>query len=67
MMSFRIGIIGIGGMGSAHAQAIKDGKVKGATLVAVADIDPEKLTLTTRRTGGNPRFQCTFCQYTQRG
>ena len=55
-MSFRIGIIGIGGMGSAHAQAIKDGKVKGATLVAVADIDPEKLTIAKEKFGDD--LQC---------
>lgn len=40
----RMGIIGVGGMGSFHADYIKNGKIKGCELSAVCDIVPEKLT-----------------------
>ena len=38
----RIGIVGIGNMGSFHAQNILDGKVKNASLTAICDIDTAK-------------------------
>lgn len=41
----RIGIIGIGNMGRAHAQHITGGKVPGLILGAVADLLPEKADL----------------------
>ncbi len=43
MNTVRIGIIGIGNMGSAHATAIGKGEIKGLTLAAVADTDPARL------------------------
>jgi predicted dehydrogenase len=39
----RLGIIGVGSMGSCHAKTIKDGKVKRCKLSAVCDIDPKAL------------------------
>ena len=39
MKKVRIGIIGIGNMGSAHALSISEGKVDGLELTAVCDID----------------------------
>ena len=42
-MKIRMGIIGIGNMGSAHANAIFQGKVEGLELSAVCDIDKERL------------------------
>lgn len=42
MDTVRIGIVGIGNMGSAHAANIFAGNIKGLTLGAVCDIDPEK-------------------------
>lgn len=39
----RVGIIGIGGMGSGHAKNIIDGKVPQMKLAAVADVNPERL------------------------
>ena len=39
----RIGIIGIGNMGSYHAKGIKDGKCPGIELTAVADFEPKRL------------------------
>ncbi|TDO91323.1 putative dehydrogenase [Halanaerobium saccharolyticum] len=43
MSEVKIGIIGIGNMGSSHAQNIFQGKVKGAKLTAVCDIDDQRL------------------------
>ncbi len=39
----RIGIIGIGNMGSGHAKIIYDNGVDGAVLTAVCDINPKRL------------------------
>ena len=41
--TIRIGIVGIGNMGSAHLSNILDGKIKNASLGAVCDVDREKL------------------------
>lgn len=43
MEKVRIGIIGIGNMGSSHALNIARGRVPGAELTAVCDINPERL------------------------
>lgn len=43
MSKVRIGIIGIGGMGSSHAQNIMAGKVPHAELTAVCDVRAERL------------------------
>lgn len=43
MNNVRIGIIGIGSMGSAHARELMAGKVPHAELTAVCDIRPERL------------------------
>lgn len=43
MDKVKIGIIGIGNMGTAHARNIVEGKVPGGKLVAVCDIKPERL------------------------
>ena len=40
--NINVGVIGIGNMGSAHAACVASGKIKGMTLTAVCDIDPEK-------------------------
>jgi len=39
----KVAIIGIGNMGTAHATALRDGKVSGAELKAVCDIDDSRL------------------------
>ena len=39
----KLGIIGVGNMGSSHAQNIKEGKCPEIELVALADINPERL------------------------
>ena len=43
MRLVRVGIVGIGNMGSAHASNIYLDKVKGMKLTAVCDIDAERL------------------------
>ncbi len=43
MDTVRIGIIGIGGMGSNHARYLNDGNVPNAELTAVCDINPARL------------------------
>lgn len=43
MIKVRIGIIGIGNMGSSHAQNLIHAKVEGAQLTAVCDINPKRL------------------------
>ena len=43
MSKVRIGIVGIGNMGSGHAHQLLAGKISRLELTAVADIDPAKL------------------------
>lgn len=43
MSKVRLGIVGIGNMGNAHAQNILAGKIARLELTAVADTDPERL------------------------
>ncbi len=53
MGNIRVGIIGIGGMGSGHARLFKQGEVPGAELKAVCDINPERLKWAKRELGEN--------------
>ena len=43
MSNVKIGIIGIGNMGSSHAVYLNNGEVPGAELAAVCDTNPERL------------------------
>ncbi len=43
MDEVRVGVIGIGNMGSSHCRQIAGGNIDGATLAAVCDIKPERL------------------------
>lgn len=52
----RIGIIGIGNMGSAHAVRIYKGQIEGLRLVAVCDIAPAKLEWAEKELPGVARF-----------
>ncbi|MBQ9782913.1 MAG: hypothetical protein IJW44_00145 [Clostridia bacterium] len=40
--SVRIGIIGVGNIGTAHASAIYEGKIPGLCLCALCDKDPAR-------------------------
>jgi len=44
MNNVRVGIIGVGNMGSSHAKGLFEGKVKGAELAAVCDSNAGRLT-----------------------
>ena len=48
MNGVRVGIIGIGNMGSAHFRCIKSGKIIGMTVTAVCDICEDKLISVNR-------------------
>ena len=56
MNKVRIGIVGIGNMGSAHAKSILDGNVPRLELGAVCDIAPEKLDWAKNNLPGVPTF-----------
>jgi predicted dehydrogenase len=43
MKPVRFGVIGVGNMGSYHARVLAEGRVSGAVLTAVADVDPARL------------------------
>ena len=43
MQTVRIGIVGVGNMGSAHAHCIRSGRVGGLSLTALCDNDPKRL------------------------
>ena len=48
---FRIGIIGLGTMGTSHADTVARGDIDGAALAAVCDVQPERLALARERYG----------------
>ena len=57
MEKIRLGIIGIGNMGSGHATRIKAGNCPDFVLTAVADINPKRLEWAERELGdGVKRF-----------
>ena len=43
MKEVRLGVIGVGGMGTNHAQNVEAGKVRGMRLTAVCDVNPRQL------------------------
>ena len=53
MNKVRIGVVGIGNMGSVHAKNLFEGKVKGAELTAVCDIKQERLDWAKKDIGGD--------------
>lgn len=58
MNTVRFGIIGIGNMGTTHAQSLYDGKIKNAVLSAVCDIDPARRTWASTHLPGVSVFSC---------
>lgn len=52
MNNVRVGVIGIGNMGSAHSYCIADGEINGMTLAAVCDIDINKLNSFSEKYSG---------------
>jgi predicted dehydrogenase len=53
MSNVRIGIVGLGNMGSGHAKYLIEGQVKGAVLTAVSDIRPERLAQVKEQWGSS--------------
>lgn len=53
MREVRLGVIGVGNMGTVHANSVLEGKVPGCRLVAVCDSDPARLA----RFGGVEAFK----------
>lgn len=53
----RLGIVGLGSMGSAHARAIADGKIAGLLLAAVCDIDKSRRTWAQENLTDVPFFE----------
>lgn len=53
MKKVRIGIIGIGNMGSSHAKNLFNGEVQGAELTAVCDVNTERLKWAKDTLGDN--------------
>lgn len=53
MDTVRIGIIGIGNMGTNHAKRIVNGEVPGAELTAVCDRNPQRLTWVKENLAGD--------------
>ena len=45
MNEVRFGIVGVGGMGTSHSRKFRDGEIKRARLVAVCDVDADRLGL----------------------
>ncbi|MDD4699300.1 MAG: Gfo/Idh/MocA family oxidoreductase [Oscillospiraceae bacterium] len=56
METVRVGIVGIGNMGSAHSKNIALGNIKGLTLAAVCDINPRRIEWCHENLGGIPTF-----------
>lgn len=52
----RLGIIGLGNMGSGHARSITEGKCPDFDLVAVADINPARVEWGKANLAGNIRY-----------
>jgi predicted dehydrogenase len=57
MDTVRIGIIGIGNMGSGHAKMIAAGEIEGMTLTAVADTNPERRAWAAENVPAAARFE----------
>ena len=56
MEKIRIGIVGIGNMGSAHAVSVYAGRIEGLTLAAVCDIDEAKCRWAAQHLPGVPCY-----------
>ncbi|MBO5882936.1 MAG: Gfo/Idh/MocA family oxidoreductase [Clostridia bacterium] len=56
MNTVKVGIIGIGNIGSAHASAVYSGEVDGMTLAALCDTDQAKLSILKEKYPSVPLF-----------
>ena len=51
MDTVRVGVIGLGGMGSNHAGYLSRGEIPGARLAAVCDVEPARLQNVSEKYG----------------
>ena len=58
MENVRVGIIGVGNMGSAHASCVASGKIQGMELVAVCDISSQRLDYCAEHFPDARRYAC---------
>ncbi len=56
-MSVRIGVVGVGVIGTAHAGTLFEGKVEGATLCALCDNDKSRLASLEKEFSSVPLFE----------
>ena len=56
MDEIRVGVIGIGNMGTAHAATIAQGNIRGMKLTAVCDVNPARLEVCAERFPQAARF-----------
>ena len=56
MDEIRVGVIGIGNMGTAHAATISQGTIQGMKLTAVCDVNPARLEVCAERFPQAARF-----------
>ncbi|WP_338554940.1 Gfo/Idh/MocA family oxidoreductase [Paenibacillus sp. KS-LC4] len=59
MEKVRIGIIGLGNMGTGHARYLIEGRVEGAVLAAVTDVRPERLEQAAQEWGAELKLYST--------
>lgn len=59
MKNVRIGIIGVGNIGTLHLTNILSGKIDHVELVAVCDVNPDKLAIVQGRYGDQFRYYST--------
>jgi len=52
----RIGLIGFGNIGTHHARYFNEGKIKGAGITAICDINPARLELARERYGESIKY-----------
>lgn len=57
MNQLKIGIIGLGHIGTAHANRIFSGKIEGMTLCAVCDIEPNRIAYANEKLPGVATFE----------
>ncbi len=58
MKCLRVGVIGVGNIGFAHAECIYRERIEGMTLTALCDIDPEKRAYLAEKFPSMPVFSC---------
>ena len=67
MSKVKLGIIGIGNMGTSHIKNIMEGKTPEVELAAVCDIDPERLKAGVELSGGAAKGFAAFDELAESG